>query len=62
MHAVVEESGAPVLLAARLKVVDRRITEIETIVVRNQQEGGCSRRRRSRAVGRDDHAAAEARS
>lgn len=38
-HAVVEENGAPVLLAARLRVVDRRIMEVETIVVRSQQEG-----------------------
>jgi hypothetical protein len=38
-HAVLEESGTPVLLAARLRVVDRRITEVETIVVRSQQEG-----------------------
>ena len=38
-HAVVEENGAPVLLAARLRVVDRHITEVETIVVRSQQEG-----------------------
>jgi hypothetical protein len=38
-HAVVEENGASVLLAARLRVVDRRITEVETIVVRSQQEG-----------------------
>jgi hypothetical protein len=38
-HAVVEENGTPILLAARLKVVDRRITEIETIAVRSQQEG-----------------------
>jgi hypothetical protein len=39
IHAVVEENGAPVLLAARLKVDGRRITEVETIVVRSQQEG-----------------------
>ena len=39
VHAVVEENSAPVLLAARLRVVNRRITEIETIVVRNRQEG-----------------------
>ena len=39
VHAVVEEAGAPVLLAARLRVANRRITEIETIVVRNRQEG-----------------------
>lgn len=38
-HAVVEEGGAPVLLAARLRVVDRRITEVETIVVRSREEG-----------------------
>jgi hypothetical protein len=38
-HAVVEENGAPVLLAARLRVVDRRITEVETIVVRSREEG-----------------------
>ena len=38
-HAVVEESGAPVLLAARLKVDGRRITEVETIVVRSREEG-----------------------
>jgi hypothetical protein len=39
VHTVVEESGTPVLLAARLRVAGRRITEIETIVVRTQQEG-----------------------
>ena len=39
VHAVVEENGAPVLLAARLRVADRRITEIETIVVRSREEG-----------------------
>ena len=39
VHAVVEEGGTPVLLAARLKVVNRRIAEVETIVVRSQQEG-----------------------
>jgi len=39
VHAVLEENGVPVLLAARLRVVDRRITEIETIVVRSREEG-----------------------
>ena len=39
VHAVIEEGGVPVLFAARLKVVNRRITEIETMVVRNVQEG-----------------------
>jgi hypothetical protein len=38
-HAVVEENGTPVLLAARLKVDGRRITEVETIVVRSREEG-----------------------
>lgn len=36
---VVEESGAPVLLVVRLKVVDREITEIETVATRNSTEG-----------------------
>jgi hypothetical protein len=39
VHTVVEENGAPVLFAARLKVVDRRLAEIETMVVRNREEG-----------------------
>jgi hypothetical protein len=39
VHAVIEENGMPALFAARLRVVDRRITEIETMVVRNRQEG-----------------------
>lgn len=39
VQAVVEEEGNPVLFAARLKVENRRITEIETMVVRNRQEG-----------------------
>jgi hypothetical protein len=39
VHAVVEENGSPVLFAARLKLVNRKIAEIETMVVRNVQEG-----------------------
>ena len=39
VHAVLEENGAPILFAARLKVVDRKLTEIETMVVRNAGEG-----------------------
>jgi hypothetical protein len=39
VHAVLEQNGTPVLFAARLKVANREITEIETMVVRNQQEG-----------------------
>jgi hypothetical protein len=38
VHAVMEENGTPVLFAARLKVEDREITEIETMVVRGQAE------------------------
>jgi hypothetical protein len=36
---VVEEVGAPVLLVVRLKVVDRKITEIETVATRSRSEG-----------------------
>jgi hypothetical protein len=36
---VVEESGAPVLLVVRLKVVDGKITEIETVATRSRAEG-----------------------
>ena len=38
VHTVFEENGAPVLFAARLKVVDKKITEIATMVVRSAQE------------------------
>jgi hypothetical protein len=38
-HVIAEEAGMPVMLALRLKVVDRKITEIETMVTRNQQQG-----------------------
>jgi hypothetical protein len=38
-HVVVEENGSPSLLVLRLKVVARKIAEIETMVVRNQKEG-----------------------
>lgn len=36
---VVEESGAPVLLVVRLKVVNSEITEIETVATRSRAEG-----------------------
>jgi hypothetical protein len=36
---IVEESGAPVMLVVRLKVVDRKITEIETVATRGRSEG-----------------------
>lgn len=38
-HTLIEEGGSPSLVAVRLKVADRRITEIETMVVRNASEG-----------------------
>jgi hypothetical protein len=38
-HTVVEEHGMPVLLALRLKVFGLAISEVETMVVRNRQEG-----------------------
>ena len=36
---VVEENGAPVLYVVRLKVADGKITEIESMAVRNREEG-----------------------
>ena len=36
---VVEEVGAPVMLVVRLKVVDRKITEIETVATRSRADG-----------------------
>ena len=38
-HVVVEESGAPVLLVVRVKVVADRFTEIELVATRNAKEG-----------------------
>ncbi len=38
-HVVVEEAGNQVMLALRLKVVNKQITEIETMVTRNKTEG-----------------------
>jgi hypothetical protein len=38
-HVVVEESGAPVLLVVRLKVVADRLTEIELAATRSRAEG-----------------------
>jgi hypothetical protein len=38
-HVVVEESGAPVLLVVRLKVVADRLTEIELVATRSRTEG-----------------------
>jgi hypothetical protein len=39
-HAVVEENGTPVMLALRLKIENKKITEIETMVTRSKAEGG----------------------
>jgi hypothetical protein len=36
---IVEESGAPTMLVVRLKVVDRKITEIETVATHSSTEG-----------------------
>ena len=36
---IVEESGAPTMLVVRLKVVDQKITEIETVATRSRAEG-----------------------
>src|SRR5688572_20760135 len=36
---VVEEVGAPVMLVVRLKVVDAKITEIETVATRSRADG-----------------------
>src|SRR5436190_80825 len=38
-HVIVEENGSPVMLALRLKIADKKLTEIETMVVRNMAEG-----------------------
>jgi hypothetical protein len=38
-HVIVEEGGNPVMLALRLKIADKKISEIETMVTRNRTEG-----------------------
>jgi hypothetical protein len=38
-HVIVEEGGNPVMLALRLKISDKKISEIETMVTRNRTEG-----------------------
>ena len=38
-HVVVEESGAPVLLVVRLKVVADKLSEIELVATRSRSEG-----------------------
>lgn len=44
-HVVVEENGSPVLADIHLKVVNDKITEIETLVTHNQSPGPISCRR-----------------
>lgn len=39
VHTIIEANGAPMMVQARLKIVDRKITEIETLVVHDQAEG-----------------------
>ena len=38
-HSMVEESGAPVMLVVRLKVVDNKLTEVELVPTRSRAEG-----------------------
>jgi hypothetical protein len=38
-QVIVEEGGMPVMLMLRLKVADKKITEVETQVTRNRDEG-----------------------
>lgn len=38
-QTIVEEAGAPVMLMVRLKISDRKISEVETQVTRNKTEG-----------------------
>jgi hypothetical protein len=38
-HTMVEESGAPIMLVVRLKVVDNKLTEIELVPTRSRTEG-----------------------
>jgi len=38
-HVVVEENGMPAMFTLRLKIADRKITEIETMVTRSKAEG-----------------------
>src|SRR5262249_41430130 len=38
-YVVVEENGMPAMLALRLKIADKKISEIETLVTRSRAEG-----------------------
>src|SRR4029453_8832160 len=38
-HVIVEEGGMPVMLVLRLKIADRKISEVETMVTRSREQG-----------------------
>jgi hypothetical protein len=38
-HVMVEESGAPIMLVVRIKVVDNKLTELELVPTRSRTEG-----------------------
>jgi hypothetical protein len=38
-QAIVEEAGSPVMLVLRLKIADKKISEVETQVTRNRSDG-----------------------
>jgi hypothetical protein len=38
-HVIVEANGNPIMLAVRLKIADKKIAEIETMVTRNKTDG-----------------------
>ena len=38
-HIIVEESGMPVMLVLRLKIADKKIAEVETMVTRSREQG-----------------------
>ena len=38
-HIMVEESGAPIMLVVRIKVVDNKLTELELVPTRSRTEG-----------------------
>src|SRR5207248_1351027 len=38
-QVIVEEAGSPVMLMLRMKIADKKITEVETQVTRTQKEG-----------------------
>lgn len=38
-HTMVEESGAPIMLVVRIKVVDNKLTELELVPTRSRAEG-----------------------